>query len=354
MRCSKCILPETIPGIHFDENGVCNFCNSYKPYEPLGKEKLMPIIKKALAAKNGKYDCIVPLSGGRDSSYVLWLAKNELGLNPLAVNYNNEFSVDQAMLNMQNATKALGVDFETSVSKNRLAKKIVQSSIKSHLSSGLSWTAGDSCRACMYGYKSLVFKKAIKYSIPLIFWGETSLEATQDMEAYANKDFKISSYKKYLNLNFYKSEIYSLFHRIEYHSPGNSIFSRKGKPTLKNPCIIQIKMYDYMPWDRNRLKHTIENELGWQAPKGSSSTWRTDCALHSLINYCYVKLLGSTKDSFGLSKMICAGQITRELALEREKACISMLDTHIDELLQHLGLNESEIIKAKKVVAKFK
>lgn len=266
-RCSNCILPDTIPGIQFDEKGVCHFCNSYKPYEPLGKEKLQSIIGKV--KKKGKYDCIVPLSGGRDSSYVLWLAKKELGLEPLAVNYNNEFRVEQALLNMQNATQALGVDFETAVSKNGLARKMVLSSIRAQLPSGLSWTAGDACRACNYGYRSLVFKKAIEYSIPLIFWGETSLEATQDMEAYANKSFKLAGREKYLNPNFYKTELYALLHRYEFHTPGNSILNRRGKPQLNQPGITEVRMFDYLRWDRTQLKKVIEDELGWKAPEGA-------------------------------------------------------------------------------------
>lgn len=346
-RCNKCILPDTIPNINFDEKGICNFCNSYKPYIPQGRKALDSIIGPI--KKTGKYDCIVPLSGGRDSSFVLWLAKNELGLTPLAVNYNNEFRVDQALKNMQNATQMLGVDFETVGSKYGLARKMVLSSVRASLPAGLSWNAGDACRACNYGYRSLVFNKAVEYSIPLIFWGETSLEATQDMEAYANKSFKPSTPQKYLNKDFYKSEFYAFLHRLEFHSSGNSPFKRRIKPQLHHPGIMEVRIFDYLQWDRSKLKTTIEQDLGWKAPEGSSTTWRTDCALHSLVNYCYIKLLGCSKDSFGLSKMICADQITREQALEREASCIQMAVEHIDELLENIGLTKQEIIQAKKI-----
>ncbi len=105
-RCSKCICPETYPGIQFYD-GICNFCLNYERQKPLGEKEL----RKILASSKGKkYDCIVPLSGGRDSTFVLYMAKN-YGLNVLAVNYDNEFYSKQVQINMKNACKILGVDF---------------------------------------------------------------------------------------------------------------------------------------------------------------------------------------------------------------------------------------------------
>ena len=89
-RCTQCIMPETVPGITFDNDGICSFCQSYQKETYLGQKKLDQIVATA-KSRNNKYDCIVPLSGGRDSTYVLYVARAIYDLKVLAVNYDNEF-----------------------------------------------------------------------------------------------------------------------------------------------------------------------------------------------------------------------------------------------------------------------
>ena len=69
-RCSKCVLPETFPGIKFDEKGECNYCKTYEPMNPLGEEKFIKLLSK-YKGKGEEFDVLVPISGGRDSAYVL-------------------------------------------------------------------------------------------------------------------------------------------------------------------------------------------------------------------------------------------------------------------------------------------
>ena len=79
--CSHCILPESYPGIIFDENGICHLCNSYQKHHVKGGEELRRLIT---SKKAEKYDCLVTLSGGRDSSYTRYYAIKVLGLRALA------------------------------------------------------------------------------------------------------------------------------------------------------------------------------------------------------------------------------------------------------------------------------
>ncbi len=84
-RCSKCILPETMPFIKFDSDGVCNYCHNYKTRNsPKSKEDLFSIVE-SYRRKNDELDCIVPFSGGRDSSYALHLIVNELKMKPVTL-----------------------------------------------------------------------------------------------------------------------------------------------------------------------------------------------------------------------------------------------------------------------------
>lgn len=116
MECIKCLYDDSIPNIIYDKNGVCNFCHQYEELEkeyPTGDEgriqlaKIIAQIKKA--GKNNRYDCVVGISGGCDSSYLLYQVK-ELGLRPLAVNFDNGWGEDVADQNIAIMTKKLNVD----------------------------------------------------------------------------------------------------------------------------------------------------------------------------------------------------------------------------------------------------
>jgi hypothetical protein len=90
-RCSKCILPETYPNITFDEKGVCNFCRTYKEPKPTGGEDILINLFNKVKKMGRIYDAVVPLSGGKDSTYVLYLATQVYKLNVLAYTFHNGF-----------------------------------------------------------------------------------------------------------------------------------------------------------------------------------------------------------------------------------------------------------------------
>ena len=94
--CSRCVMDSSIPGIRFDENGVCNYCSiqdEWKkrfPQNEKGQQKLEMIVDEIKAkGKNKKYDCVIGVSGGVDSSYTLYLAIKKLDLRPLVVHLDN-------------------------------------------------------------------------------------------------------------------------------------------------------------------------------------------------------------------------------------------------------------------------
>ena len=97
-RCSRCISDSTCPGIKFDQNGVCNFCHLHDkwvveyPNDERGEEKLSRIMKKIIRdGKGNKFDCVVGISGGRDSTYLLHLIVKKYKLRPLAMHFNDGF-----------------------------------------------------------------------------------------------------------------------------------------------------------------------------------------------------------------------------------------------------------------------
>ena len=87
--CTNCLLPDTKPDLQFDENGICDACRAAEEKEKIDwnkrKSELKEILNKYKSKGNGNYDCIIPVSGGKDSHYQTHVIKNEFGLNPLVV-----------------------------------------------------------------------------------------------------------------------------------------------------------------------------------------------------------------------------------------------------------------------------
>ena len=132
--CSKCIYDNSVPSIHFDEHGVCNYCkmtddliSEYGTGNAKGEKILSDIVDELkLAGKNKKYDCVVGVSGGTDSSYMLHWAI-EKGLKPLAVHYDNTYNTAIATQNITNITSKLNIDLYTIVVDNNEVDDIYKS-----------------------------------------------------------------------------------------------------------------------------------------------------------------------------------------------------------------------------------
>ena len=132
--CSKCIYNDKIIGIEFDEKGVCSYCNQienlkleYGTGVKKGKDKFQEILHKIKSeGKNKKYDCIIGVSGGTDSSYLLYMSK-QWGLRPLAVHYDNTWNSTIATENIRKVTTKLNIDLYTYVIDNKEADDIFRS-----------------------------------------------------------------------------------------------------------------------------------------------------------------------------------------------------------------------------------
>ncbi len=120
MLCKRCVMDTSIPGVRLDKNGICNFCYMHDSLEkrfPVGKEgekilqKIADEIRKDGRGK--KYDCVVGVSGGRDTSYCLYYVKEVMNLRPLAVHFDNGWDSEIAKSNLAKLCDKLGVDLHT-------------------------------------------------------------------------------------------------------------------------------------------------------------------------------------------------------------------------------------------------
>ena len=124
--CKRCIMDTTAPNISFDDKGICNYCKTHDALDksfPLNGNHIKIINKIKYKGKNNKYDCVIGLSGGRDSTYLLYLTK-KFGLKPLAVHFNDGFGNPVAGKNIQNAINISNTDLRTITSDWRESKDI--------------------------------------------------------------------------------------------------------------------------------------------------------------------------------------------------------------------------------------
>ncbi|MCB0514120.1 MAG: hypothetical protein KDC60_06815 [Bacteroidetes bacterium] len=171
-RCNKCIADATIPGISFNKNGTCSLCEFHDklckiyPENETSLNLLHTKIEKIKQeGKNKKYDCVIGISGGRDSIYLLYIAVKEYGLRPLAVHFNDGFDNPTAGENMLNATRKLGVELRTITSDFRECKDLKIVDLKA--STPLLNNGTD------VGIGAALFSVAYKENIKTILYGQS-------------------------------------------------------------------------------------------------------------------------------------------------------------------------------------
>ena len=170
--CSRCVQDSSIPGISFDKSGVCNFCHLHDlmekeyPNDSRGAKRLKNIFRKIRRISgNKKYNCIVGISGGRDSTFLLWLTVKKWNLHPLAVHFNDGFDNPVAGENMLKACKNLNVDLITVTSHWKEAKELKIDFLKA--------STPDLNLGTDIGIASSLYGMAVKYDIKFILLGQS-------------------------------------------------------------------------------------------------------------------------------------------------------------------------------------
>ncbi len=176
--CRRCILPETFPGIKFDDQGVCNHCRREESTEVKvfdKKEKYRERLKQLINDIKGKapvYDAIMAYSGGKDSSYAMKLLIERYDLRIVALTFDNHFVSSTAMENIKKVTDVLAVDHINFRPPWPIAKKLFSLTAKKDIFPAPTLLRASSvCTACIGFVKSLVLKTALEMSIPLVAFG---------------------------------------------------------------------------------------------------------------------------------------------------------------------------------------
>ncbi|NBJ96871.1 hypothetical protein D5282_05945 [bacterium 1xD8-48] len=316
-RCSKCLLPETFPGIHFDEAGECSICKQYKRKIPRGEENLKSLLDNNKNS-NSRYDCIVPLSGGRDSCYMLHYMVRELGLKPVAYTYDWGMVTDLARRNIQRMCSELGVEHILISADIARKRKNIQLNVKAwlkhpRLATVPLFMAGDK----QFFYYAQLLKKQM--CVDNIVFGMNSLEETQFKVRFAkiketgknDIHYNLSTKNKYNLLIAYAEE----FIKNPAYLNRSLLDSFSGFCSYYFLPKDYVQFFDYIQWNQKIVEDVIINQYGWEKVKGMDETWRIGDGTAAFYNYIYYKIAGFTEFDTFKSNQIRENMIDRKSAL---------------------------------------
>lgn len=348
-RCTKCVLPETMPFIKFDEKGVCNYCNSYKPRNnPKPKEELFKLVEP-YRRKGKELDCIVPFSGGRDSCYGLHLIVKELEMKPVTYTYDWGMVTDLGRRNISRMCAEMGVENIIVAADISLKRKNIRMNLEAwlkspHLGMMAMLTAGDKH---FFRHVETIKKQT---GISLNLWGVNPLEVTHFKTGFLD-----------IKPDFEEERVYShgAMKQLRYHSKrframmdSPSYFNSSLWDTLSGEYHRSFTeksdyyhLFDYWRWDENQVNDTLLNQYDWEKAVDTSTTWRIGDGTAAFYNYVYYTVAGFTEHDTFRSNQIREGQITREEAIKRIEDENTPRYQNIRWYLDALGLDFERVIK---------
>jgi hypothetical protein len=319
MRCTRCLIPETHPFVAFDKDGICNHCRGYSKIKYFPKENLLNIADE-LKTKHKGSNCIVPLSGGRDSVYVLHLAKNVLGLNPIAYTYDWGLVTDLARRNQSRVCQAL--EIEHIVISADIAKK--RKNVRMNVSAWLKkpdlgviplFMAGDK----MFFSHADELRKRLK--IDALLFGMTELENNDFKEGFCGVDrTRFGEDGRFYHMNSMQ-QIKMISHYLGQFAKNPSYVNTSMFDTIKAYYAYYISdhnyllPYKYFPWHEKTIEETIIKNYNFELSPDTDSSWRIGDGTASFYNYIYYSLAGFSESEPMRSNQIREGQISREEGL---------------------------------------
>ncbi len=318
-RCTRCILPETMPFIKFDEQGVCNYCHSYKLRNvPKPKEELFKLVEPYRRSEG--IDCIVPFSGGRDSCYGLHLIANELKMKPVTYTYDWGMVTDLGRRNISRMCAELGVEniiIADDIEKKRRNIRVnLQAWLKSpHLGMISILTAGDKH---FFRHVETVKKQT---GVSLNLWGVNPLEVTHFKAGFLGIAPDFDEKRVYMHGWQKQLEYQKLRFKAMLASPG--YFNSSLWDTLSGEYYRSFTekkdyyhIFDYWRWDEQQIDDTLINGYDWETAIDTNTTWRIGDGTAAFYNYIYYLVAGFTEHDTFRSNQIREGDLSRDKALE--------------------------------------
>lgn len=356
-RCKLCILPENYPFLEFDENGVCSHCTKYIKQECHGKQELEQFLSK-YRSRDGSPDCIVGLSGGRDSSYGLHVLKTEFGMNPIGVSYDWLLTSRKARHNIAKVAGALEVEVIYRCGNYERQAGNIRKNIYAFLKDpdlGMMTfvQAGDKE---MYHYGRKIRREV---NVDLTVWcSGYQLEQREFFIGYCGINKTLRNNPRLYGYGWGTKLRLAIYYVMK---------------TLKNPryinssifdnamafwhCFIArddfLYLYNYYPWHEKEVESVLNEEYGWEADVDyGENQWRMDDFHTSFINYVYYTVGGFSEFDDFRSNQIREGFISRQEALKLAERDNELRLDSLRQFSELVGFNLEHVLKRIEAIPK--
>lgn len=335
-RCSCCVMPEYKDVIKLDSSGMCSLCSerlTTEKLEQVGNESFdgaspehkMQVFKKKVErfkTPGSKYDCAVAVSGGKDSIMTLYIARKQLGLNPLAIFIDNGFALEQMYENVRNASDVLGCDLVIFKSSE------VAGMFRYLLQSGKNIYY---CRVCHALLDLKINEICAQNDIKLVLGGYTKgQQYIRNSELFRIYEESDANTIELFEANPEFSAYTELFR-------GQTAYFRKHFPQIAH-----MSPFRYVEWNEEEILQTIRTELKFKLPERSWPDKSSNCSFNYVAQLLAMKQFGFAQHEAELSELVRKGELSRSRALEIIETPIETED--LERALKPLRLEIGDII----------
>ena len=339
-RCKRCLLPETHETLVLDEEGICNVCRGQEVKANINWGERLNQLDTLIEQYRGRYryDCLIPFSGGKDSTWTLYYLMNRYpGLNPLVVRFNHGFLRPNLKRNCDRVFRKLGVDVHDFTPNWKVVQRLM---LQSFLEKG------DFCWHCHTGIFAYPMQVAIKEQVPLIFWGEPSAEYTAYYSYDQPEQVDEERFNRFMNLGISAEDMMIRLDGIleERHLEP---FRYPDLKELKELGYRSVCLGSYIPWDVKMQVAKIKSDLGWEGdevenvPKDYNYE-KIECWMQGVRDYIKYIKRGYTRPTHLAAIDLRNQRITKEEAKEMIQQFEGRRPPSLDLFLEYVGLSEEE------------
>lgn len=338
--CTRCLYTSEHPlHLTFDNQGVCSGCRVHEEKDQLNwaerGKKLHTILDNYRNQTGKNYDCIIPVSGARDSHFIVHTMKNTYGMNPLLVTYNKQYNTDVGVRNLANLRIRFDCDLMTQTVNPEVVKKLTRSTLRQFGS--LYWH-------CLAGQTVFPVQVAVKFKIPLIIWGAHQGVDQVGMFSHLDEVEMTRKYRKEHDLMGYEADdLINDFDNITerdvlpYRYPDDCQLERVG--------VRGIYLNNYIRWDSREQHEQMIRDYGYES-SAQTRTFDTyndvDCWNYSDV-HDYIKFVkhGYSKVFDHACREIRLRRMTREQGIELVRNHIHVTPRNLYHFLNWLGITEN-------------
>lgn len=334
--CSRCILPETFPGIEFDKDGVCNICRQFERENPTASgfftdEQDLKAVLDGWKDKSRKYDVLVPASGGVDSSFTLVKLVETYGLRPLVYHNDHGFENATATENVRKLCRALDVDLIFWQYDAPYMKKLWK-----YLNANFL----EDTSAC-YMCGNMLYLNAIelahRFDIPLVVNGYSKGQA----DLIGDKEKGRVRFENMMALMAHDREFFGELTRKYEYLGKQKIFERREDleypEALDRILVLPFFVFHFYRTDKSLLREECRRRFDWQPQKTNYPKRTTNCRMIWLNTYMDLKKMGYSVYHAEYSRLIREGEITRTQALS--DLAFDPPENFVQELAVEIGVD---------------